>query len=228
MIQLDNVSKQYGKNQAVMYALKDVSLQIDQGEFLAIMGPSGSGKSTLLHILGCLDVPTEGSYLLEDKPIKDKSKHELARLRNTKIGFVFQHFALISELTALDNVMLPLMYRGILSWNPINRKKQQIQQAQHYLSMVGLADHMHKRPGELSGGQQQRVAIARALVTEPKLILADEPTGALDQKTGEEIMKLIQGINEQGKTVLIVTHDPNVASYSDRILFMRDGEMQTK
>lgn len=226
MIQLKNVSKQYGKNQSAMYALKDVNLQINSGEFLSIMGPSGSGKSTLLHILGCLDVPTEGRYLLEDNLIKDKSKSELARIRNTKIGFVFQNFALISELTALDNVMLPLMYRGILSWNPLNGKKKQMkQQAQHYLNAVGLADHMHKRPNELSGGQQQRVAIARALVTDPNIILADEPTGALDQKTGEEIMKLIQDINNQGKTVLIVTHDQNIASYSDRILSMRDGEI---
>lgn len=227
MIQLDGICKQYGEEDTAIHALQDISLQVDQGEFVSIMGPSGSGKSTLLHILGCLDIPTAGQYHLQDEPIQKKSKRGLARLRNEKIGFVFQHFALISELTALDNVMLPLMYRDLLRWDPLKRKKRALQeQAAHYLDSVGLRDHMHKQPGELSGGQQQRVAIARALVNEPNLILADEPTGALDQGTGHVIMELMEKINEEGKTVMIVTHDPNIAAYSKRKVLLRDGKLE--
>lgn len=154
-------------------------------------------------------------------------RKELVHIRNRKIGFVFQQFALIPELSALDNVMLPLMYHGLLNATPLKKQKMK-QQAEHYLTSVGLEDHMHKLPGQLSGGQQQRVAIARALVTEPSLILADEPTGALDQKTGQDILELMKNIHQQGKTVVIVTHDPNVASFSDRTIFMRDGEILTE
>jgi putative ABC transport system ATP-binding protein len=216
LIEIKELHKRYGEGEAVTEALHDVSFHVKAGEMVAIMGPSGSGKSTLLNILGCLDVPNDGEYRLDGTFVQKLSKKELALVRNQKIGFVFQNFALLSEYTALENVMMPLSYRRAGT-----RKDRE--KALQALTAVGMKAHVDKQPSQLSGGQQQRVAIARALVGDTPILLADEPTGALDQKTGEEIMELLQSIHAQGKTVIIVTHDPKVAKLCQRVILMQDG-----
>lgn len=200
-------------------ALKGISFTINQGEFVTIMGASGSGKSTLLNILGCLDTPTGGEYLLDGFPVRTMSKNERARLRNLKIGFVFQTYNLLPRTTALENVELPLMYNSSVS------AKERREKSEHVLESVGLADRMHHMPNQMSGGQQQRVAIARALVNDPVIILADEATGNLDTRTSYEIMSLFQQLNSEGKTIAFVTHEPDIALFSQRSILLRDGRI---
>jgi putative ABC transport system ATP-binding protein len=201
-----------------IHALDRVSVDIDEGEFVAVMGPSGSGKSTFMNVLGCLDRPTSGEYVLRDKRVSDLAGDELAAVRNRNIGFVFQQFNLLPRTPAVENVELPLVYAGL-------PKKERNQKAKAMLERVGLGDRTDHHPAQLSGGQQQRVAIARALVTEPLLILADEPTGALDSRTSLEIMALLQELNRQGMTVVLVTHEPEIARFAGRILGFRDGRI---
>jgi putative ABC transport system ATP-binding protein len=200
-------------------ALKGISFTINQGEFVTIMGASGSGKSTLLNILGCLDTPTSGEYLLDGFPVRTMSKNERARLRNLKIGFVFQTYNLLPRTTALENVELPLMYNASVS------AKERREKSEHVLESVGLADRMQHMPNQMSGGQQQRVAIARALVNDPVIILADEATGNLDTRTSYEIMSLFQQLNSEGKTIAFVTHEPDIALFSQRSIMLRDGRI---
>jgi putative ABC transport system ATP-binding protein len=216
MIEIENVTKVYQMGEVEVHALRGVSLKIQEGEFLTIMGPSGSGKSTLMNLLGLLDSPTEGSYYLHGKDVSGLSDTQLARLRNKEIGFVFQMFNLLPRTSALRQVELPLMYSGI---GARERRKR----ARAALEAVGLGDRMSHKPDELSGGQQQRVAVARALVTQPSIIMADEPTGNLDTKSGNEVLCLFQQLNEQGITVIFVTHDPEIAEYSKRVIQIRDG-----
>jgi len=201
-------------------ALKDVSLSIEKGEYVALMGPSGSGKSTLMNILGCLDSPTSGSYRLSNTEVSEMSDDELARVRNQEIGFIFQTFNLLPRLTALENVALPMVYAGM-------SKTERTARAEKVMAMVGLGDRMTHKPNELSGGQRQRVAIARALVNNPSIILADEPTGNLDTKTSYEIMAIMEEISSQGNTVIIVTHEEDIAKHARRILRLRDGLIET-
>jgi putative ABC transport system ATP-binding protein len=217
MIDIENITKVYQLGDTEVRALDGVSLKIEKGEMVAIMGPSGSGKSTLMAILGCLDVPTSGAYRLDGDNVEKMSDNALAEVRNRKIGFVFQQFNLLARTTALDNVMLPLTYGGV-------RGKARREKAQQALQLVGLGDRMHHRPNELSGGQQQRVAIARGLANDPAILLADEPTGALDSKTGAEIIGLFQRLHrELGQTVIYVTHDPFIARHTERVIRLSDG-----
>jgi putative ABC transport system ATP-binding protein len=218
LIRLRNVCKSYPSGDTELRVLKEVSLDVSEGEFVSIMGPSGSGKSTLMHIIGCLDVPTSGSYQFRNQHVGELSPVELARLRNQEIGFVFQNFHLLPRMSALRNVELPLVYAG-------ERKDVRRARAMRLLSEVGLADRMHHLPNELSGGQKQRVAIARALANQPSLLLADEPTGALDTATGKDIMTLFQKLNENGMTIILITHDPHVASYATRVIRIVDGQI---
>ena len=218
MIDLANIAKSYLMGQHRVHALTDISLRISQGEFVAIQGSSGSGKSTLLNILGILDTPDSGAYTLDDHPIKNLSASDAARYRNRFIGFVFQSFNLIHHKSALENVALPLYYQRI------SRKKRN-RTAMEYLERVGLADRADHKPAELSGGQSQRVAIARALITEPALLLADEPTGALDTQTSEQIMQIFREVNTQGMTVILVTHEPDIAEQANRSIVLRDGDI---
>ena len=218
MIDLANIAKSYLMGQHRVHALTDISLRICQGEFVAIQGSSGSGKSTLLNILGILDTPDSGAYTLDDHPIKNLSASDAARYRNRFIGFVFQSFNLIHHKSALENVALPLYYQRI------SRKKRN-RTAMEYLERVGLADRADHKPAELSGGQSQRVAIARALITEPALLLADEPTGALDTQTSEQIMQIFREVNAQGMTVILVTHEPDIAEQANRSIVLRDGDI---
>ncbi len=218
MIQLKKVVKSYPVAGDDLVVLKDIDLQIDSGEFVAIMGPSGSGKSTLMNIIGCLDKPTQGEYLLNGKQVSDYDEKELAQVRNQSVGFVFQQFQLLPRLNALQNVELPMIYAGV-------PKKERLERAAEALEKVGLADRAGHLPNELSGGQKQRVAIARAIVNEPNIILADEPTGALDSKTGVQIMEMFTLLNKEGTTVILVTHEAEVASYAERTIFVRDGKV---
>ncbi len=217
IVVLDGIWKVYSVGKVTVTALRDISLQVEEGEFVSIMGPSGSGKTTLLNIVGCLDLPSRGAYRFCGQPVQQMRDRALAALRNERIGFVFQTFNLLPYLTALGNVELPLMYRGIL---PRRRRRM----AARVLEEVGLGDRLHHRPAELSGGEQQRVAIARALVGQPSLILADEPTGNLDSTTGRGIMELFKQLNQtHGVTIIQVTHNQEVASYGSRVISMRDG-----
>lgn len=221
MIQLKKVVKSYPVAGEDLVILKDIDLHITDGEFVAIMGPSGSGKSTLMNIIGCLDKPTSGEYKLNGKQVSLYDEKELAGVRNHSVGFVFQQFQLLSRLNALQNVELPMIYAGI-------GKNERIKRAEEALTKVGLQDRMDHLPNALSGGQKQRVAIARAIVNNPAIILADEPTGALDSKTGVQIMDMFTMLNKEGTTVILVTHEAEIASYADRTIFVRDGKLTTR
>ena len=217
-IRLENVSRIYTIGESAVKALDDISLSIDEGSFTAITGPSGSGKSTLMALIGCLDIPTSGKIFIAGEDTSGMSDEELADLRNRRIGFVFQHFSLLPKLSAIDNAALPLLYAGI----PLRKRRER---AVEMLDRVGLGDRMQHRPSELSGGQKQRVAIARALINDPAIILADEPTGALDSVTGHEVMDLFHRLNGEGRTVVFVTHDNSLASECSRMVRIRDGRI---
>ena len=216
MIEIDNVTKVYQMGEVEVHALRGVSLQLEKGEFVSIMGPSGSGKSTLMNVLGCLDSPTSGVYHLHGQDVSLLTDRQLARIRNKEIGFVFQMFNLLPRTTALRQVELPLAYAGVGS-------RERRKRAREALEAVGLGDRVDHKPDEMSGGEQQRVAIARALVTGPSIIMADEPTGNLDTKSGNEVLRIFQQLNEQGITVIFVTHDAETAAYSKRAIHLRDG-----
>lgn len=218
LLKLENVTKVYGFGETEVQALGGVSLAIAKGEYCAIMGPSGSGKSTAMNMLGCLDRPTAGAYYLDGEDVAQLSEQELAVVRNRKIGFVFQQFHLLPQLTALENVMLPMIYGGV-------KTKERQERAVYALEQVGLSNRLYNRPNQLSGGQQQRVAIARAIVNHPILLLADEPTGALDTRTTKEILHIFKELNQNGITVVMVTHEPEVARQTDRIIWFQDGKV---
>lgn len=218
ILEMKNISKIYKMGSEEVIALDDVSISIDEGEFVTILGPSGSGKSTLMNIIGCLDIPTKGEYVLSGKEVAGLNEKELARIRNKEIGFIFQSFQLLPKLTAAQNVELPLIYAGI---NSTTRKEI----SRDLLVKVGLESKINNLPTQLSGGQQQRVAIARAISTEPTILLADEPTGALDQETGVKILEFFKELNEEGRTVIMITHDKNIAQYGDRIINIVDGKV---
>ena len=220
LIQITNIKRDFVLGNEIVYVLKGIDLEINKGEYVALMGPSGSGKSTLMNLLGCLDTPTSGSYILNGKDVSKMHDDELAEIRNKEIGFVFQTFNLLPRTTALDNVALPMIYAGY-------SKSERIIRAEEVLKQVGLADRMDHQPNQLSGGQRQRVAVARALVNKPSIILADEPTGNLDSKTSEEIMKLFGDIHKLGNTVIVVTHEEEVAAYAHRVIRLRDGLIES-
>jgi putative ABC transport system ATP-binding protein len=219
LIETHDLWKTYVMGSEEIHALRGVSIQIERGEYVAIMGPSGSGKSTLMNLIGCLDTPTKGSYLLNDKQVSEMNDDELARIRNEEIGFVFQTFNLLPRATALHNVELPLIYAGVPS-------RQRQERAKAALEKVELTPRMNHRPNELSGGQRQRVAIARALVNNPSILLADEPTGNLDSKTGEEIMLLFDRLHAAGNTIILVTHEADIAAHAQRSIHLRDGQIE--
>jgi putative ABC transport system ATP-binding protein len=219
LIQTNDLWKTYVMGTEEVHALRGVSISIERGEYVAIMGPSGSGKSTLMNLIGCLDTPTKGTYLLNGKQAGQMNDDELARIRNEEIGFVFQTFNLLPRATALHNVELPLIYAGITA-------KARRERATTALEKVELGNRMHHKPNELSGGQRQRVAIARALVNNPSILLADEPTGNLDSKTGVEIMGVFQRLHDAGNTIILVTHEPDVAAYAQRAIHIRDGQVE--
>ena len=216
--EMKNINKFYQMGEEQAHILKDVCLSIHEGEYLSVLGPSGSGKSTLMNIIGCLDVATSGSYMLHGRQIEDLTDVELARLRSEEIGFIFQNSQLLPRLTAQKNVELPLIYAGV---SPKERKRR----AREMLDRVGLSDRRGHYPNQLSGGQQQRVAIARALVGNPSILLADEPTGALDQKTGRQVMELFEELYQEGRTIIMITHDMNIAKYAHRVVHIIDGEL---
>lgn len=216
LIEISNLFKQYVMGKETMTVLKGISLNVYPGDFVAIVGPSGSGKSTMMNVIGCLDTPTEGSYKLDGTEVKGLSDNKLADIRNKKIGFIFQGFHLLPKLTALENCELPLIYSGL----PTKNRRELALTA---LEQVGLGERVHHKPSELSGGQQQRVAIARALATNPPILLADEPTGALDMKTGQEVLGLMEELNRKGHTIVLITHDMDVAKRASRMVVMRDG-----
>jgi putative ABC transport system ATP-binding protein len=221
LIEITNLIKVYGKGEIAVHALRGVELHVRQGEFVAVMGPSGSGKSTLMNILGCLDRPTDGSYVLDGEDVSRLSKVRLAEVRNRKIGFVFQSYNLLPQLTAAKNVMLPLLYNGHQNLSDAECQEKAVAA----LETVGLGDRTHHRPNQLSGGQQQRVAIARALVNNPSIILADEPTGNLDTQASEEIVALLHQLHDQGATIVMVTHEPGIADHAGRVVVLVDGQI---
>ncbi|CAA6827560.1 MAG: Macrolide export ATP-binding/permease protein MacB (EC [uncultured Aureispira sp.] len=220
VIDIQDVKKSYQMGEQVVHALRGVTLNIKRNEYVALMGPSGSGKSTLMNMLGCLDTPSSGLYLLNEQNVSTLIDDELAEIRNKEIGFVFQTFNLIPRLSSLENVALPLVYSGM-------KKSTRLAKAQKVLESVGLGDRVHHKPNELSGGQRQRVAVARALVNDPSIILADEPTGNLDSKTSIEIMALFEEIHNNGNTVILVTHEPDIAEHAHRIIRLKDGEIES-
>jgi putative ABC transport system ATP-binding protein len=219
LIETVDLWKTYHMGSEDVHALRGVSMQIERGDYVAIMGPSGSGKSTLMNLIGCLDTPTKGSYLLNSKQVSQMNDDELARIRNEEIGFVFQTFNLLPRATALHNVELPLVYAGVTG-------KERVDRANQALERVDLSERKSHRPNELSGGQRQRVAIARALVNNPSILLADEPTGNLDSKTGEEIMALFARLHEGGNTIIVVTHEADIAAHAHRVIYVRDGQVE--
>ncbi|MEK6891961.1 MAG: ABC transporter ATP-binding protein [Nanoarchaeota archaeon] len=221
VIRLENVWKVYQMGNIKVNALQGLNLDVKKGEFLAIMGPSGSGKSTAVNMIGCLDVPTKGTIMLEHHDISKLSESELAQIRGRKIGFIFQQFNLINTLTALENITLPMIFQG-------TDKNQRLRTAEKLLSLVELSDRMYHKPTELSGGQQQRVAIARSLANDPEVILADELTGNLDSKTGEIVINFLEKLNKEGKTIILVTHDANVAKHANRVEYLKDGKIIKK
>ncbi len=218
MISIRHITKIYKTDAGETNALDDVSFEIAKGEFVAIMGPSGSGKSTLMHILGALDLPTSGTYMLDGETISELSEDELADMRNRKIGFIFQAFNLLPRTTAIKNVMIPMMYAGI-------PKEERLERAEKYLKMVGLKDRMYHTSNQISGGQQQRVAIARGLAMNPAILLADEPTGNIASAQAEEIMKIFEELNDKGHTIVMITHEPDIAHHAKRIIILRDGKI---
>ena len=218
MIKFIGLSKEYKLGSNSLLALKNISFKINTGEFVSIMGSSGSGKSTMMNIIGCLDLPTAGQYILNSKDVSKLNNNELANIRNKDIGFVFQNFNLLPRLNALENVILPLLYSG-------QAPKERINLAKQSLASVGLGERIMHRPNQLSGGQQQRVSIARAIVSSPKIILADEPTGAIDSNTSLEIMEILKSLNKKGITIIIVTHETDISKFAIRILYMKDGEI---
>ena len=220
IVSMKGIYKNYFRGKTEVPVLRDINLQVAQCEYLAIMGPSGSGKTTLMNLLGCLDKPTSGTYLLEDQDIAEKKDDELAELRNKYIGFVFQNFYLLPKMSALENVALPLLYAGV-------PKKERLERAEQALLTVGLEGRLRFLPNQLSGGQCQRVAIARAMAGNPKLLLADEPTGALDTASGEQVMELFSKINESGATIIMITHEPSIAQCAKKIYHIRDGRLDT-
>jgi putative ABC transport system ATP-binding protein len=220
IISVENLRKTYIMGTTEVHALQDITMNVFKNEYLALMGPSGSGKSTLMNLIGCLDTPTSGSYWLNDTEVSTMTDDELAHVRNKEIGFVFQTFNLLPRLTALENVALPLVYAGV-------PRKQRLEKAQQVLDSVGLGDRVEHKPNELSGGQRQRVAIARALVNDPSIILADEPTGNLDTKTSIEIMEIFDKIHAAGNTVILVTHEPDIAEKAKRVVWLRDGLIES-
>jgi len=219
MIELKNISKSYTLGEQELKVLDNINFKVEKGEFVSIIGPSGSGKSTMMNILGLLDVADSGEYLLDNKSIKEANDSILADIRNKKIGFIFQSFNLLPKMNALENVQVPLMYRGI-------NKKESQKRAYEILEKVGLKGREKHMPSQLSGGQQQRVAIARALIGNPEIVLADEPTGALDSKTGNEVMELLQELNKEGQTIILITHDISIANRANRIVKMMDGKLE--
>jgi len=220
LIKITNIKRDFVLGNEIVYVLKGIDLEINKGEYVALMGPSGSGKSTLMNLLGCLDTPTSGNYILNGKDVSQMSDNELAEIRNKEIGFVFQTFNLLPRTTALDNVALPMIYAGY-------SKSERRARATKVLQEVSLGDRMDFQPNQLSGGQRQRVAIARALVNKPSIILADEPTGNLDSKTSEEIMKLLKEIHDKGNTIIVVTHEEEIAAHANRIIRLRDGIIES-
>ena len=220
ILKLTDICKDYMQGKEPVRVLKNINLTVEKGEYLAIMGPSGSGKTTLMNLIGCLDVPTSGDYELDGRNLKDLSDNALADIRSKHIGFVFQSFHLLPKMTALDNVALPLLYAGV----PLKERRARAEKA---LQAVGLADRIHFLPNQLSGGQCQRVAIARAMVGNPDLLLADEPTGALDTKSGQQIMEIFRQLSESGMTIIMITHEPSIAACADKIYHILDGELQT-
>ena len=221
MLELDHIYKDYLQGRLTVPVLKDVTLHVDRGEYVAIMGPSGSGKTTLMNIIGCLDTPTSGEYTLNGISLLHHKDKELSAVRNRSIGFVFQSFNLLPRQSAVDNVALPLLYAGV-------SRKERRERAVSALEKVGLADRMNFKPTQLSGGQKQRVAIARAMVTKPDILLADEPTGALDSASGHQVMELFRQLNEEGMTVIMITHDPEIAAHAKRVLLIRDGILSVR